>query len=631
MNRLVHELSSLRKTMLHFEAKGAAMLEGVSPAYAASARNLFHYLALRQHDLRPIQERLAALGLSSLGRAEGSVLAAVNAVLSALRGWANGDVPMSGLPDFSLGQTLLKQHTEALLGPAPAERGVRVMVTMPPEAAANASLVRDLLAGGMDCMRINCAHDGPEAWLAMIRHLRRAEKELRRSCRVLMDLPGPKLRTGAIEPGPRVLKWKPQRDVLGRVIQPARIFLTPSSTSGGEAPDADAVLPVPAEWLPNVRPGDRIRFCDARGAGRTLLVTGVKGGGRWAEAYRTAYVTPGMQLRRFCPGSTTPVDSTVIGMLPALAQSILLKRGDVLVLTRDATPGRPATRDEHDRLQASARIPCTLPEIFTRVKPGQPIWLDDGKIGGIIRHADADEVHVEITHARASGEKLGPDKGINLPDSDLQLPALTQDDLRDLDFVAAHADLVGLSFVHEPADVATLNAELAKRERRDMGVVLKIETRQGFEQLPRVLLAAMAGSCIGVMIARGDLAVECGFERLAELQEEILWICEAAHVPVVWATQVLEHLAKEGAPSRAEITDAAMGERAECVMLNKGPHIVKAVCVLDDILRRMEGHQHKKRSMLRELRLARGFYDSPHPTAVVSVNPTEAPTLHTKA
>ena len=104
-----------------------------------------------------------------------------------------------------------------------------------------------------------------------------------------------------------------------------------------------------------------------------------------------------------------------------------------------------------------------------------------------------------------------------------------------------------------------------------IGIVLKIETRRGFEELPQVLLAAMRSPVIGVMIARGDLAVECGYERLAELQEEILWVCEAAHVPVIWATQVLENLAKDGMPSRAEITDAAMGERAECVMLNKGP------------------------------------------------------------
>ena len=91
---------------------------------------------------------------------------------------------------------------------------------------------------------------------------------------------------------------------------------------------------------------------------------------------------------------------------------------------------------------------------------------------------------------------------------------------------------------------------------------------------------------------------------MAEVQEEILWICEAAHMPVIWATQVLENLTKEGVPSRAEITDAAMGERAECVMLNKGPYIIEALFALDDILVRMEEHQSKKRSMLRHLSLA---------------------------
>ena len=134
--------------------------------------------------------------------------------------------------------------------------------------------------------------------------------------------------------------------------------------------------------------------------------------------------------------------------------------------------------------------------------------------------------------------------------------------------------------------------------------MLKIETTTAFEHLPSLLLAAMRGERVGVMSARGDLAVECGYERLAEIQEEILWFCEAAHVPVIWATQVLESLAKKGVPSRAEVTDAAMGERAECVMLNKGPHLVDAVRVLDDILRRMEAHQSKKSARLRRLRLS---------------------------
>jgi pyruvate kinase len=217
---------------------------------------------------------------------------------------------------------------------------------------------------------------------------------------------------------------------------------------------------------------------------------------------------------------------------------------------------------------------------------------------------EADRVVVRITHAPLKGAKLRADKGINLPDTDLRLSAMTAKDIEDLTFVAKHADVVELSFANTARDVELLQEHLKRLGGRQPAIVLKIETRRGFENLPETLLTAMRWPCCGVMIARGDLAVECGFERLAEVQEEILWICEAAHIPVVWATQVLETLAKTGMPSRAEITDAAMGHRAECVMLNKGPHIVSAVRVLDDILRRMQAHQTKKRAMLRELRLA---------------------------
>jgi pyruvate kinase len=149
---------------------------------------------------------------------------------------------------------------------------------------------------------------------------------------------------------------------------------------------------------------------------------------------------------------------------------------------------------------------------------------------------------------------------------------------------------------------------------------LKIETRTAFEHLPELLLAAMRSPRVGVMIARGDLAVECGYERLAEVQEEILWLCEAAHVPVIWATQVLEKLSRSGSPTRAEVTDAAMAVRAECVMLNKGPEMVSAVRALDNILRRMQAHQNKKQSMLRSLGIARNFHPAPaRQTPVVSL------------
>ena len=153
-------------------------------------------------------------------------------------------------------------------------------------------------------------------------------------------------------------------------------------------------------------------------------------------------------------------------------------------------------------------------------------------------------------------------------------------------------------------DVEQLVAELNSIGAHALGIVLKIENRQAFDHLPELLLAALEYAPVAVMVARGDLAVEIGFERLAEVQEEILWLCEAAHVPVIWATQVLDSLAQTGAPTRAEVTDAAMAGRAECVMLNKGPYIGEAITFLDNVLVRMQAHQDKKTARMRRLHVS---------------------------
>ena len=611
---LLQQLNFLRSEMLSLEASGEVESAHVHPDHRVSATNLIHYLALRRHDIRQLQAQLAALGLSSLGRTEAHVISALDAVMKALNRIVGSNEDCAGVPDgapdIGEGAALLEKNTEALLGPAPAGRGVRIMVTMPPEAATDYDLVRDLVLHGMDCMRVNCAHDGPEAWSGMIRHLRRAEKETGRPCKVAMDLAGPKLRTGPIEPGPAVLKYRPKRDDFGRVASPARIWLTPAAQPEHAPAKADASIPVPADWLARVKLGDRIRFIDARGASRSLAVSGLDGNSRWAESNRTAYIVPGIELE-LRPRARKSVPKALrlahIGAIPPKEQSLRLSVGDTLILTRSLEPGRPAKYDKKKQLVSPARIGVTLPEFFDCVRTGEPISFDDGKIGGIVREVSPEKVSVEITHARPTGEKLGAEKGVNVPESVLGLSSLTKDDLAALNFVVKHADIVGYSFVRKEADVHELQARLAELGGENLGIILKIETREGFEQLPRLLLAAMRSRAVGVMIARGDLAIECGYQRLAEVQEEILWICEAAHMPVIWATQVLESLAKTGVPSRSEITDAAMGERAECVMLNKGPYIVTAVRILDDILRRMQSHQEKKRSMLRKLHVASAF------------------------
>jgi pyruvate kinase len=603
---LISVVSECRDDALRMERRFAREIAMVHPAHRESARNLLHYLALRQRDIRPLQTHLAALGLSSLGRCEPNVLAGLNAVLGVLMRLAGPTAAPAKRPqmtklsvDFVSGSLRLERHTRRLLGPRPARRATHIMVTMPSEAAHDAKLVEDLLHSGMDIMRINGAHDDVTAWQAMVGHLNRAKRATGLRCKVLVDLAGPKLRTGALETEPGVVKIKPDRDRHGVVTAPARVWLAHTGQAQLSALPEYAILPVNGDLPTEVT---RVAVQDCRGRKRSLRVERTVGSSLLCASNRTVYVEAGSRLLFFARREQR--GSGRVGALTAAPQAILLRSGDRLILTRTATAGHPARRGTKG--PEPARIPCTLPQVFRDVRHGEPVWFDDGKIGGVVASNDGRAIEVKITHTRAAGARLLPDKGINLPESNLRLSGLTKKDRRDLAFARNHADLVGLSFAQRPEDIRSLARLLAKGKKRPPGIVLKIETRRGFDALPRLLLSALRTPPVGVMVARGDLAVEVGFERLAEVQEEILWLCEAAHVPAIWATQVLESLTKKGAPSRAEVTDAAMAVRAECVMLNKGPYVIDAVVFLDDVLRRMQNHQNKKRTMLRRLSVAGG-------------------------
>ncbi|GGJ83839.1 pyruvate kinase [Pseudomonas matsuisoli] len=595
------QLTRLRDGMMSSKEKQSRTLGVLDASYRKSGENLLAYLALRRHDIRPLQMKLAAMGLSSLGRSEGYILSAVSTVIDVLERLTGEPTSSSKpiAPDMKMSERLLDEHALALFGAAPVDRDVRIMVTMPSEAADNYSMIRDLLATKMDSVRINCAHDGPEAWARMIEHVRRAEKEVGRPCKVMMDLAGPKLRTGPIDPGPAVRKAKPQRDRMGLVVSPARIWLTMIERPSEAPSNCDASLRVSGKWLSSLKPDMRVTLDDARGSRRHLNVVECTEQGCWAEAHKTIYFTPGLTLT----SDDRKGRETTIAAFPSSDRKIRLQEDDLLLVTRGEIMGHPASLDSAGNVLTPATIGCTLPQVFNDVKAGQIVWFDDGKIGGVIESAAPDELRVRITHA-PGGANLSSDKGINFPQSTLQLNALGEDDVQALTFAAEHADVVEMSFVNEPGDVDLLFEHLERLDAMHLGIVLKIETRKGFERLPALLMSGMRHPKFGVMIARGDLAVEGGFERMAELQEEILCLCEAAHVPVIWATQVLESLAKKGSPSRAEITDAATGVRAECVMLNKGPHVLKAVETLDDLLTRMQSHHHKKRQMLRRLAVA---------------------------
>lgn len=604
MERLLPPLMGLREEALRLEREYADELARIEPSYRASARNFIHYMSLRRHDIRDLQRDLASVGLSSLGVMEPHVLASLNAVIGILQRLTGSRKIRSPEPpvDFRTGPLLLKDQTVNLLGPGPLHRSVRIMVTMPCSAAEDPKLVEDLLAAGMDVMRVNCAHDGPRVWQAMVQHLRSAERKLGRVCRVQADLAGPKLRTGRLRSSGNVVKVKPTRDPLGQVLAPGQTRLVPADEPGPNAAGAPRVIPLSRELLSRSRPGDRVELTDTRGRRRSLSIVAVDGDARLALAQRTVYVGQGAVAVLVRNGEAR-AEGTV-GRVPPVVVPLLLYPRDTLVLTRDDEPGAEAERGEDGSLLAPARVHCTLEAAFDQVKPGERVMFDDGRITGVVRDNNGREMTVEIVRTGPSGGRLGPEKGINFPDSTFRISALTDKDVHDLEQVIGYVDMVALSFLRGPEDVALLEDHLHRLGAGHLGIVLKIENRQAFENLPRILLTGMVSPPVGVMLARGDLAVEMGFERLSEVQEEILWLCEAAHVPVIWATQLLEGMAKTGAPSRAEITDAAMSSRAECAMLNKGPNIVETVSLLNGVLSRMEPHHYKRKALLRKLSIA---------------------------
>ena len=437
---------------------------------ASRAQNLSRYIALRGHDLTDLQYRLAARGLSSLGRSEAKVAPALDTLIATLRrltGETEAAYPAPAL--FRAGDSELDAETDALFGKRSADAPrARIMATLPPEAASQLEFVEQLVAAGMDCARINCAHDDPESWGRMIENVREAAIRRERPCRVLMDIAGPKCRI----------------------------------------------------------------------------------------------------LRVKAPPKTR------------------LQRGDRVVLVDEL----------REKTKEPIAFSLNFPELVDQLAVGSEVFVDDGKAAARVVAKSAGRAEIEVYAAREKGVRLKPGKGVNFPSTELDLPPLTSKDFRDLDMIAEHADLVGFSFVQRADDVELLQDHLVARapKREPHGIVLKIETPLAVRNLPRLILQSAAHNPTAVMIARGDLAVELGFARLTEMQEEILWLCEAAHTPVVWATEVLDSYVRDGVASRGEMSDAALAQGAECVMLNKGPHLVEAIAFLRDVLTRMDRHFAKK-------------------------------------
>ncbi|MCL6259001.1 pyruvate kinase [Aquiflexum sp. TKW24L] len=279
---------------------------------------------------------------------------------------------------------------------------------------------------------------------------------------------------------------------------------------------------------------------------------------------------------------------------------VQVKEGDLIWMAED---GKGFAKDD-------IVISPNVPGIISFLKKGNRVYIDDGVIRAIVEKTKSDKAGIRITRISSEKSRIKAEKGINFPDTMIEIPSLTDFDKACLPFICENADLVGYSFVRTALDISNLQSELKAISDNPPHVILKIETPEAVSNLPSLLIEGMKQRAFGVMIARGDLAVEIGFERMGEIQEEILWICEAAHVPVVWATQVLESLNKSGMATRSEITDAGQAANAECVMVNKGDHTIEVMETLKDILQRSAEHRVKKRFRFRQLKIAERFLNS---------------------
>lgn len=590
-------IDQILEKIQEFEQRYEKTILNAHPKYKLSAKNLIHYLALRSCNVDQLQKKLRDLGISTPMNSELSVLHGLLNAKTIVRSLLYAEKPQKEQIFLSHqdAKQLLKTHTIDLFGIKRNDRNTSILVTQPSHAADNPDFVRSLLKSGMDCARVNCAHDSEDVWQKIIENIKNEES----ACKIMMDLGGPKLRTGKIKPGLKIIRIKPKKDALGKIVAPAKIWLAPYGVLPNDPDEADAIIPVNKKWLKKTKPGSYIRFRDYKGKKCRFNIREKEGLGRWATSSKSAIVSSDTLFNVFNVDEESYEIQTVQELLP-LEEVIYLHIGDHLRLDKNPIPGETTKKDKKGNLIQMAHISCTHPEIFDDVQIDEPIYFDDGTIEGIIKEIHSDHLIIQITNAKKKGGKLKADKGINLPLTHMSKSGLTEKDREDLKFVVQYSDAVNFSFVNKKEDVSELLDELEKLEAK-IGIVLKIETRESYKNLPSILLKAMENYPIGVMIARGDLAIETGWKDFAIVQEEILRLCEAAHIPDIWATQVLENLAQKGIPTRSEITDAAMAQRAECVMLNKGPHIQKAVKMLDKILKKMQKIQKKNAIVLPKL------------------------------
>ncbi len=249
---------------------------------------------------------------------------------------------------------------------------------------------------------------------------------------------------------------------------------------------------------------------------------------------------------------------------------------------------------DHFRLDMSkaegdaTRVQLPHPEVFSAIGSKTELLLDDGKIRLRVEKSGKDYAETKVV----TGGVLSNHKGLNVPNTVLDVGALTDKDRKDLRFALANgADWIGLSFIQRPGDVAELR-ELVKGRA---GIVAKLEKPSAIVQLEQIVDLADA-----VMVARGDLGVEMAPEDVPSVQKQIIRCCRQSGKPVVVATQMLESMIKSPAPTRAEASDVATAiyDGADAVMLSAetavGDYGPGAVGIMDRIIRRVERDPYQR-------------------------------------
>jgi len=508
------ELISVRNKIIDFEREMADELSFVASENLDNARNLIHYIGLKQQDIISLQTRLLALGLNPLEHPESNVVGTIDAVLGALVQITEPS------PAFNPSGIAFEAHSSA-------DTAI-VMATLPHEAAYNYQVALHLLEAGMNIARIRCSRDDQHIWTKMIHNLRRASADSKRHCLIMLDLDSAAIRIGEFRHHSPAIKIEPERNEKGQIARHAVVrFVQPGHQPRPGMPE----IPIEKVNYHLLKNNDSIYLRDSAERSRRLQITDVKKDYIEAETDKTIYLDSGIRIM-FLRKSEI-IDHANIGKLPSVEMQLTVFKGDELILTPPGTLGQPAIRNDKGQVLQPASISCTCPELFTSLNLGERIFFNNGKPEGIIQIVKETEIQVNITRSGKMGNQLFREQNLFFPDSNLHLPVLTPTTWQNLEFAAQHTDLIGLSSSYTPGDLKLIHELMNERSAKKMGLILKVETPSDLNNLPRLMLAGMQKELFGVLVHPQKLTIGQPTERMVEIQKQLSDWCKAARIPEI--------------------------------------------------------------------------------------------------